>query len=98
MIELLLSGNLHTLLHTLPRSVDMVFCVTGMVRVALHVRKFHKNDRIGVTISLAQEILLKGWEACLALMSLDIPPSRFLSSFPDFPTTYVSGNIFRSSA
>lgn len=81
------------LLRTSSRPVDMILSIMGIFGVALDARKFHKNDRIGATIALAQEILRNGGKPAWLAMSLDIPPSRFLSSFPDFPTTDVTGDI-----
>ncbi|KAF7977597.1 hypothetical protein HWV62_3200 [Athelia sp. TMB] len=81
------------LLRTSSRPVDMILSIMGIFGVALDARRFHKNDRIGATIALAQEILKNGGKPAWLAMSLDIPPSRFLSSFPDFPTTDVSGDI-----
>ncbi|KAF9465949.1 hypothetical protein BDZ94DRAFT_1188530, partial [Collybia nuda] len=75
------------LLRTSSRPVDMVLSIMGIFGVSLDARKFHKNDRVGATIALAQEILRNGGKPAWLAMTLDIPPSRLLSSFPDFPIT-----------
>lgn len=86
-----------SLLRTSSRPVDMVFSIMGAFGVALDPRLFHVQDRIGATIALAQGILRQGGKPVWLGLSLDIRPSPFLSSFPDFPVTDVSGKIVWSA-
>jgi hypothetical protein len=79
--------------RTSSRPVDMVLSIMGIFGVTLDPRVFHKDDRIGATIALAKEILRKGGKPTWLVMAFDIPPSRFLSSFPEFPTTDVAGDV-----
>ncbi|EMD38079.1 hypothetical protein CERSUDRAFT_113220, partial [Gelatoporia subvermispora B] len=78
-----------SLLRASSRPVDMVFSIMGTFNVVLDPKRFHKNDRVGATIALAQEILRLGGKPVWLALSLDIPPSRFISSFPDFPATSI---------
>ncbi|KAG5649375.1 hypothetical protein H0H81_004239 [Sphagnurus paluster] len=79
------------LLRTSSRPVDMVFSIMGLFGVSLSPRDFDKNDRVGATIALAQEILRNKGRASWLSATLPFPPCRQLSSFPDFPLTTVDG-------
>lgn len=79
------------LLRVSSRPVDMVFATMGMFGVTLDPRAFQKDDRLGATIALAQEILRKGGSASWLVATLNNPPERRLSTFPAFPTTSVDG-------
>ncbi|OCH88196.1 hypothetical protein OBBRIDRAFT_106438 [Obba rivulosa] len=82
-----------SLLRASSRPVDMVFSIMGTFGVTLDPKQFRKTDRIGATIALAQQILRLGGKPVWLALSLDIPPSRCLSSFPAFPETDVSGDV-----
>ncbi|KAI1808937.1 hypothetical protein F4811DRAFT_6669 [Daldinia bambusicola] len=75
------------------RPVDMVLSIMGVFGVSLNPVSFHKDDRIGATIALAQEILRGGGKPAWLVMAFDLPPSPFLSSFPEFPETDVTGRV-----
>ncbi|KAI1466119.1 uncharacterized protein F4812DRAFT_97731 [Daldinia caldariorum] len=75
------------------RPVDMVLSIMGVFGVSLNPSSFHKDDRIGATIALAQEILRGGGKPAWLVMAFDLPPSPFLSSFPEFPETDVTGRV-----
>ncbi|ESK95466.1 het domain protein [Moniliophthora roreri MCA 2997] len=79
--------------RTSSRPVDMVLSIMRIFGVTLDPRLFHKDDRVGATIALAKEILQRGGKPTWLVMAYDIPPSRFLSSFPEFPSTNVAGEI-----
>ncbi|KAK7455291.1 hypothetical protein VKT23_011164 [Stygiomarasmius scandens] len=81
------------LLRASSRPVDMVLSIMGIFGIALDARLFHKDDRIGATIALAREILCNGGKPAWLAISLDIPPSRVLSAFPEFPHTDVTGEV-----
>jgi len=84
--------------RTSSRPVDMVLSIMGIFGVTLNPRVFHRDDRIGATIALAKEILRKGGKPTWLVMAFDVPPSRFLSSFPEFPRTDVSGEVSLQTA
>ena len=86
-----------SLLRASSRPVDMVFSVMGMFGVTLDTKKFHKNDRVRASVALAQEILKRGGRPVWLAMSLDIYPSRYISSFPDLPSTNVTGTVYWKS-
>ncbi len=79
--------------RTSSRPVDMALSIMRIFGVTLNPRLFHKDDRIGAMIALAKEILRRGGKPTWLVMAYDVPPSRFLSSFPEFPTTDVTGEI-----
>ncbi|KAF9259330.1 hypothetical protein L218DRAFT_1059074 [Marasmius fiardii PR-910] len=79
------------LMRTSSRPVDMVFSIMGMFDVSLDPGLFDKDDRIQATIALAQEILRKGGRASWLGISLDMPLSDEISTFPQFPETTVEG-------
>jgi hypothetical protein len=82
-----------SLMRTSSRPVDMIFSIMGAFNVILEPRLFKKHDRIRATIALAQAILRQGGKPVWIGISLDIPPNPFISSFPDFPITDVTGSI-----
>ncbi|CAL1703432.1 unnamed protein product [Somion occarium] len=80
------------LMRVSSRPVDMVFSIMGLFDVSLDPNAFpDPNDRLGVTIALAQEILRKGGNASWLVASLQVPPEKRLSTFPMFPETKVDG-------
>ncbi|THU81972.1 hypothetical protein K435DRAFT_692492 [Dendrothele bispora CBS 962.96] len=79
------------MMRTSSRPVDMVFSIMGLFNVILDPRSFDKNDRIGATIALAREILRQGGKPSWLGVSFSIPPSRAISTFPEFPMTRVEG-------
>ncbi|KAF9259365.1 hypothetical protein L218DRAFT_1059191 [Marasmius fiardii PR-910] len=79
------------LMRTSSRPVDMVFSIMGMFDVSLDPGMFDKDDRVQATVALAQEILRKGGRASWLGISLDMPLSSEISTFPQFPETTVEG-------
>ncbi|KAI9639990.1 hypothetical protein NHQ30_011549 [Ciborinia camelliae] len=75
------------------RPVDMVLSIMGIFGVSLNPSAFNKDDRIGATIALAKAILQSGGKPTWLLMGFDLPPCPFLSSFPEFPKTDVTGTV-----
>lgn len=75
------------------RPVDMVFSIMGLFGITLDVAKFHKDDRVGATIALAQAILENGGKPTWLLVSHTLPPCNFLSSFPVFPVSKETGEV-----
>lgn len=73
------------LMRTSSRPVDMIFSTMGLFGVTLDTTAFDKNDRIGATIALAQNILEQGGRANWLGLSFDIDPCPFISTFPTFP-------------
>lgn len=79
------------LMRTSPRPVDLVFSIMGLFGVSLDPLLFDKNDRLGATVALAQQILKDGKRASWLGMSLRLPPCAQLSTFPAFLQTSVAG-------
>lgn len=79
--------------RTSSRPVDMVFSIMGLFGVALEVKKFHKDDRLGATIALMQAILRSGKRASWLGMAPYLPPDSHLSMLPIFPHTTVQGQV-----
>ncbi|KAF7983163.1 hypothetical protein HWV62_23390 [Athelia sp. TMB] len=79
------------LMRTSSRPVDMVFSIMGLFGVTLDPNDFDKNDRLGATVGLAQQILKNEGRASWLGASFRMQPSRHLSSFPQFPRTRVAG-------
>ncbi|KAK7056638.1 hypothetical protein VNI00_002355 [Paramarasmius palmivorus] len=79
------------LMRTSSRPVDMIFSIMGLFGVTLDTSALHKNDRIGATIALAQQILKEGGRANWLGVSFHVAPCPQLSTFPTFPRTRVSG-------
>ncbi|KAF9255717.1 hypothetical protein L218DRAFT_912087 [Marasmius fiardii PR-910] len=82
------------LLRTSSRPVDMVFSIMSMFGVTLDPGSFDSSDRLGATISLAQEILRKGRPASWIGAGYLLEPSFEISTFPRFPETSVSGQAY----
>lgn len=80
------------MMRTSSRPVDMVFSIMGLFGVTLNPRAFHKDDRVGATIALAQEILRRGGKATWLNTSVYLPPDKQISTFPQLPQTSVEGN------
>lgn len=79
------------LMRTSKRPVDMAFSIMGLFGVSLDTRPFDDNDRIGATIALARQILLQGGRANWLGLSFQATPCPYISTFPTFPRTSVSG-------
>ncbi|KAA8577067.1 hypothetical protein EYC84_007076 [Monilinia fructicola] len=79
------------LVRTSSRPVDMAFSIMGMLGVMLDPSDFDVDDRLGATIALAREILRQGRNASWLGISVNLPPCRYLSTFPVFPQTSVAG-------
>ncbi|KDQ07530.1 hypothetical protein BOTBODRAFT_149146 [Botryobasidium botryosum FD-172 SS1] len=75
------------------RPVDMALSIMGIFGVALDVGEFSEDDRVGATIALMQAIVRGGGKPTWLLISHSLPPCRFLSSFPEFPTTKETGEV-----
>ncbi|KAI0275315.1 hypothetical protein BC834DRAFT_43562 [Gloeopeniophorella convolvens] len=75
------------------RPVDMVFSIMGLFGVTLDPRRFAKDDRLGATIALMQEILRQGGRANWLGLAPYLPPHPQLSTFPVFPRTRVDGQV-----
>ncbi|KDQ10059.1 hypothetical protein BOTBODRAFT_36503 [Botryobasidium botryosum FD-172 SS1] len=75
------------------RPVDMIFSIMGLFGVTLEVGDFHKDDRVGATVALMKAIVQNGGKPSWLLISRTLPPCRFLSSFPEFPTTKETGEV-----
>ncbi|KAI0724229.1 hypothetical protein C8T65DRAFT_670 [Cerioporus squamosus] len=82
------------LMRTSSRPVDMVFSIMGLFDVTLDPAQFHKDDRRGATIALAQTILQRGGSASWLALGCRLEPDRSLSTFPTFPRTSVAGVAF----
>ncbi|TBU47363.1 hypothetical protein BD309DRAFT_988133 [Dichomitus squalens] len=79
------------LLRTCFRPVDTILSLMGLFGVDLDPAQFHKDDRHGATIALAQAILRTGGSASWLGVGYRIEPDRCLSTFPTFPHPGVSG-------
>lgn len=79
------------LMRTSSRPVDMIFSIMGLFGVTLDVRAFRKHERLRATIALAQGILHNGGTASWLGASVQLPPCKQLSTFPQFPQTEVTG-------
>ncbi|KAL0564109.1 hypothetical protein V5O48_017945 [Marasmius crinis-equi] len=75
------------------RPVDMIFSIMGLFGVTLNTGDFDDDDRLGATVALAQEIVKNGDRPSWLVMSHDIPPCQFLSSFPEFPISKEWGKV-----
>ncbi|KAK7449704.1 hypothetical protein VKT23_013177 [Stygiomarasmius scandens] len=84
-------------MRTSSRPVDMVFSIMGLFGITLDTSAFHKNDRIGATIALAQEILKRGGRASWLGASFRLDPCKAMSTFPSFPQTRVAGKALVST-
>lgn len=82
------------LMRTSSRPVDMVFSIMGLFDVTLDTHAFHRGDRLGATIALAQAILRKGGKPHWLGAALDITPCAQFTTFPAFPETTVEGVAF----
>lgn len=82
------------LMRTSSRPVDMVFSIMGIFGVTLDPAAFHKDDRRGAAIALAQAILKAGGRASWLGSAFHIEPEHTLSTFPTFPKTSVAGAAF----
>ncbi|KDQ08661.1 hypothetical protein BOTBODRAFT_165770 [Botryobasidium botryosum FD-172 SS1] len=81
------------LFRTSSRPVDMVFSIMGLFGVTLDTRKFHKDDRLGATIALMQEILRGGGRASWLGLAPYLPVNPRLSTIPIFPRTHIEGLV-----
>ncbi|KAK7462667.1 hypothetical protein VKT23_007254 [Stygiomarasmius scandens] len=81
------------LIRASSRPVDMVFSIMGLFGVTLDTHRFHKNDRLGATIALMQEILNSGRQASWLGVAPYLPANPYLSTFPVFPRTNVQGQV-----
>lgn len=79
------------LMRTSSRPVDMVLSIMGVFGVALDPNAFHADDRLSATVALARAILERGGRACWLGISLTLPLSREIPTFPVFPETTVQG-------
>ena len=79
------------LLRTCSRPVDTIFSIMGLFGVDLDPAQFHKNDRHGATIALAQAVLRSGGSANWLGVGCRIERDRCLSTFPTFPHPSASG-------
>ncbi|PCH37452.1 hypothetical protein WOLCODRAFT_167505 [Wolfiporia cocos MD-104 SS10] len=79
------------LLRTSSRPVDMVFSIMGLFGVSLDPHAFSAGDRLGATVALAQAITSNGGGASWLNATAMLPPSREISTFPQFPLTRVEG-------
>ncbi|KAH6622269.1 hypothetical protein C7974DRAFT_397989 [Boeremia exigua] len=79
------------LMRTSSRPVDMVLSIMGIFGVSLDPGAFDENDRLRATVALAREILSSGGRACWLGISLTLPLSSEISTFPAFPETTVQG-------
>lgn len=79
------------LMRTSSRPVDMVLSIMGIFGVSLDPGAFDENDRLRATVALAREILSRGGRACWLGVSLTLPLSDEISTFPEFPETTVQG-------
>lgn len=86
------------LLRTSSRPVDMVLSIMGLFGVDLDPSLFHRNDRHGATIALAQAILKSGSSASWLGVGYRIPPDPCLSSFPTFPHPNPRGSALVHSS
>ncbi|KAK7464824.1 hypothetical protein VKT23_006031 [Stygiomarasmius scandens] len=82
------------LMRTSSRPVDMVFSIMGLFGVILDPGAFTPNDRIGATVALARQVLQQGGRASWLGVCLLGQPCPYLSTFPTFPQTHVSGKAF----
>ena len=80
------------LMRTSSRPVDMVLSIMGLFDVSLSPRDFGKDDRIAATLALTKKILERGGRASWIGASFHLPPSKYISSFPMFPNSLVSGS------
>ncbi|PYH38602.1 uncharacterized protein BO87DRAFT_403433 [Aspergillus neoniger CBS 115656] len=68
-----------------------VALIMGLFGVSLGPSKFHRDDRVGATLTLASAALQKGSSAAWLGAYLELNPCPFMSSFPSIPNTSESG-------
>ncbi|RPD63370.1 hypothetical protein L227DRAFT_543265 [Lentinus tigrinus ALCF2SS1-6] len=82
------------LMRTSSRPVDMILSIMGVFGVSLDPAAFHKDDRRGAAIALAQAILKRGGSASWLGAACGVPPEKTLSTFPSFPHNTINGVAF----